>query len=100
MFGCHSDQGQGSKPDVSLFAADILPRHCCFQRQGVGRPTMLCPYQDAAVTLNSEVLTAPVQLNPGDVISLGEHYLFLFKDPLSLAQKVHGKSYDAYITLP
>lgn len=35
------------------------------------------------------MLTAPVQLNPGDVIGLGERYLFLFKDPLSLAQKVN-----------
>lgn len=89
MFGRHGDPDWGSKPDVPLFAADILPRHCCFQRQGVSSPTTLCPCQDAAVTRNGEVLTAPVQLNPGDVIGLGERYLFLFKDPLSLAQKVN-----------
>lgn len=99
VFGCHGDPGQNSKPDISLFAADVLPRHCCFQRPGAGRPTTLCPYRDATVTRNSEVLTVPVQLNPGDVIGLGEHYLFLFKDPLSLPLKVHVKSYYVYITL-
>lgn len=49
---------------------------------------MLCPCQDAVVTRNGEVLRKEVQLNPGDVIGLGQRYLFLFKDPLALAHKV------------
>lgn len=49
---------------------------------------MLCPFQDAMVTRNGEVLRTGVQLNPGDVIGLGQRYLFLFKDPLALAHKV------------
>ncbi len=35
------------------------------------------------VTRNGEVLRKEVQLSPGDVIGLGQHYLFLFKDPLA-----------------
>lgn len=33
------------------------------------------------------MLSKEVQLNPGDVIGLGQHYLFLFKDPLATAHK-------------
>ncbi|XP_018534125.1 ras-associating and dilute domain-containing protein isoform X1 [Lates calcarifer] len=87
VIGRQSDHEDGSKPDVLLFAADILPRHCCFHRCGVGGPTMLCPCQDAVVTRNGEVLTKESQLSPGDVIGLGQFYLFLFKDPLALMYK-------------
>nr|XP_046232941.1 ras-associating and dilute domain-containing protein isoform X2 [Scatophagus argus] len=87
VFGRQSDHDDRSKADVLLFAADILQRHCSFHRHSVGSPTMLCPCQDAMVTRNGEVLTKEVQLNPGDVIGLGQCYLFLFKDPLALAHK-------------
>ncbi|RVE59212.1 hypothetical protein OJAV_G00186410 [Oryzias javanicus] len=39
------------------------------------------PPPDALVTRNGEVLRSGVALSPGDVIGLGRHYLFLFKDP-------------------
>uniref|UniRef100_A0A3Q1G4V5 Ras-associating and dilute domain-containing protein-like n=1 Tax=Acanthochromis polyacanthus TaxID=80966 RepID=A0A3Q1G4V5_9TELE len=77
-----------SKADILLCAADILPRHCCFHRCSAGGPTMLCLCQDAVVTRNGEVLRNDTQLSPGDVIGLGQHYLFLFKDPLAVTQKV------------
>lgn len=50
---------------------------------------MLCPYEDAIVTRNGELLKKEVQLYPGDVIAVGKHYLFLFKDPLALVHKVN-----------
>ncbi|KAI3365407.1 hypothetical protein L3Q82_010491 [Scortum barcoo] len=87
LFGRQSDHEDGSKPDIPLFAADILPRHCYVRRLSVGSPTVLCPCQDAVVTRNGEVLRKEVQLNPGDVIGLGQRYLFLFKDPVALIQK-------------
>lgn len=86
--GGQSDHEDASKPEILLFAADILPRHCCFRRSGVGSPTTLRPYQDATVTRNGELLRTEAQLTPGDVIGLGQHYLFLFKDPLAVTQKV------------
>uniref|UniRef100_A0A3B4UA66 Ras-associating and dilute domain-containing protein-like n=1 Tax=Seriola dumerili TaxID=41447 RepID=A0A3B4UA66_SERDU len=79
-----NDHEDGSKPDILLFANDILRRHCCFHRRSPGGPTVLCPSQDAVVTRNGEVLREKVRLNPGDVIGLGQHYLFLFKDPVAL----------------
>ncbi|KAM8729884.1 ras-associating and dilute domain-containing protein-like [Acanthopagrus schlegelii] len=87
VFGGESYHEDSSKPDILLFAADICPRHCCFHRHSVGGPTMLHPCPNALVTRNGEVLSKEVQLNPGDVIGLGQHYLFLFKDPLASAHK-------------
>lgn len=86
--GRQSDHGDASKPDILLFAPDILLKHCYFHRHSPGGPTMLCPYQDAMVMRNGEVLRKEVQLSPGDVIGLGQRYLFLFKDPLALMHKV------------
>lgn len=91
VFGRQSDIEEGSKPDILLFAADILPRHCYFHRLSAGSPTMLGPCQDSTVTKNGEVLREEEQLHPGDVIGLGQCYLFLFKDPLALTQKVRMK---------
>ncbi|XP_074518620.1 ras-associating and dilute domain-containing protein-like [Halichoeres trimaculatus] len=87
VFGRQSDIDEASKPDILLFAADILPRHCYFHRRSAGSPTMLGPCQDCTVTKNGEVLKEEEQLHPGDVIGLGQCYLFLFKDPLALTQK-------------
>uniref|UniRef100_UPI0037E8E7BE ras-associating and dilute domain-containing protein-like n=1 Tax=Semicossyphus pulcher TaxID=241346 RepID=UPI0037E8E7BE len=87
VFGRQSDIEDDSKPDILLFAADILPRHGYFHRHSVGSPTMFGPCQDAVVMKNGEVLREEVQLNPGDVVGLGQCYLFLFKDPLALTEK-------------
>uniref|UniRef100_A0A8C2WFV4 Si:ch211-176g6.2 n=1 Tax=Cyclopterus lumpus TaxID=8103 RepID=A0A8C2WFV4_CYCLU len=87
-FGRQSDHEDDTKPDTLLFATDILLRHCHFHRHGVGGPTVLCPCPNAAVMRNGEALTKEVQLDPGDVIGMGQRYLFLFKDPFASAHKV------------
>uniref|UniRef100_A0A674P9P6 Si:ch211-176g6.2 n=1 Tax=Takifugu rubripes TaxID=31033 RepID=A0A674P9P6_TAKRU len=89
-FGRQSEGEEGYKTDFHLFAADILPRHCCFHRLSNGSATTLQPGQGSLVMRNGEVLKTEVHLHPGDIISLGQHYLFLFKDPLALA-KVTGE---------
>ena len=88
VIGRQIDHEDESKPDILLSAADILPSHCYFHRHSAGGPTMLCPCQNAVVTRSGRVLRKEVQLSPGDVIGLGQHYLFLFKDPLALMHKV------------
>ncbi|XP_071329288.1 ras-associating and dilute domain-containing protein [Trachinotus anak] len=87
VIGRRGDDEDRSKLDILLFATDILPRHCCFLHRSTGGPIMLCPCQDAMVTRNGEVLRKEVQLSPGDVIGVGQRYLFLFKDPVALTQK-------------
>ncbi|KAF7648327.1 hypothetical protein LDENG_00158530 [Lucifuga dentata] len=81
VIGRQSERGEGRGADVLLAASDILPRHCCFHRHGASSHTVLRSYRDATVTRNGEVLTDEVRLSAGDVIGLGQRYLFLFKDP-------------------
>ncbi|XP_054913518.1 ras-associating and dilute domain-containing protein [Poeciliopsis prolifica] len=73
--------------DVFLFADDILPSHCSLHRHGAGSPITLSPCKDAAVSRNGEVVKSDVRLSSGDVIGLGKHYLFLFRDPLASMNK-------------
>nr|XP_040031729.1 ras-associating and dilute domain-containing protein-like isoform X8 [Gasterosteus aculeatus aculeatus] len=90
-FGRQSDHDNCTKPDTLLFAPDILPRHCHFQRHCVGGPTVLRPSPNATLTRNGEALRKEVQLMPGDIIGMGQSYLFLFKDPLASAHKEDTK---------
>uniref|UniRef100_A0A3P9B9M0 Ras-associating and dilute domain-containing protein n=1 Tax=Maylandia zebra TaxID=106582 RepID=A0A3P9B9M0_9CICH len=88
VVGQQSGHKEGSKADILLFAADILPRHCYFLRHSAVAPTVLCPRQDAVVTKNGKGLRNEEPLCSGDIIGLGQHYLFLFKDPLASMHKV------------
>ncbi|XP_055039882.2 ras-associating and dilute domain-containing protein-like isoform X2 [Misgurnus anguillicaudatus] len=73
------------KVDVLLFAPDILPQHCCIQRLDTTDQTKtlttLRPLHCAFVTHNGVPLECEVELCPGDLVGLGQHYLFMFKDP-------------------
>lgn len=76
-----------------LWAPDIQPQHCCIQRlqvtasdpqQNDRKPsgvTFLKPFPGALVKRNGAVINQVVELHSGDVIGLGEDYLFMFKDP-------------------
>lgn len=99
IFGCCREHTNGEeeerlKVDILLFAPDVLPQHCCVRRvesnsqtpSGKHRKTltMLKPLHGAPVTRNGYVLNEEVELNPGDLVGLGKHYLFMFKDPTSV----------------
>lgn len=96
IFGCCQEHSTGEdeerlKVDILLFAPDVLPQHCCVRRldssgqtpEGEPRKTltMLKPLHGAPVTRNGFLLQEEVELNPGDLVGLGKHYLFMFKDP-------------------
>ncbi|XP_031717949.1 ras-associating and dilute domain-containing protein-like [Anarrhichthys ocellatus] len=98
IFGCCREHCNGEdeerlKVDILLFAPDVLPQHCCIRRLDSNIPTstgehrktltMLKPLHGAPVTRNGFLLKEEVELNPGDLVSLGKHYLFMFKDPTS-----------------
>ncbi|XP_019902278.2 ras-associating and dilute domain-containing protein [Esox lucius] len=82
---CNGEEEERSKADVLLPAPDILPRHCRFHHYDNndkgGSSVWLHPLQSALVTRNGETLSKEAELSPGDVIGMGRHYLFLFKDP-------------------
>ncbi|KAF4092734.1 hypothetical protein AMELA_G00024680 [Ameiurus melas] len=93
VFGCcagHDEDGEQLKVDVVLYAPDVLPQHCCVRHLDVPRtqaegswrtPTLLKPLHGASVTHNGVQLKGEAELFPGDLIGLGQHYLFMFKDP-------------------
>ncbi|XP_041813697.1 RA_Radil_like and Myo5p-like_CBD_Rasip1 domain-containing protein [Chelmon rostratus] len=98
IFGCCREHCNGEdeerlKVDILLFAPDVLPQHCCVRRLDSSVPapegehrktqTMLKPLHGAPVTRNGFILKEEVELNPGDLVGLGKHYLFMFKDPTS-----------------
>ncbi|KAF7665603.1 hypothetical protein LDENG_00135610 [Lucifuga dentata] len=97
IFGCCREHCNGEdeerlKVDILLFAPDVLPQHCCVRCLDSNNPnptgpkktlTMLKPLHDAPVTRNGFLLKNEVELNPGDLVGLGKHYLFMFKDPTS-----------------
>ncbi|XP_057682980.1 ras-associating and dilute domain-containing protein isoform X1 [Corythoichthys intestinalis] len=92
VLGQQNESRDVSQADIVLQAEDILPKHCVFHRISTSGSTMLCPFPGAVVTRNGNLLKEKVQLYPGDVIGLGQSYLFLFKDPL-----IHK---DVYNTAP
>ncbi|XP_060748288.1 ras-associating and dilute domain-containing protein-like [Tachysurus vachellii] len=86
----HGEDGEQLKVDVVLYAPDVLPQHCCVQHLDVPRTqaegsrrstTLLKPLQGGCVTHNGVQLKGQAELFPGDLIGLGQHYLFMFKDP-------------------
>uniref|UniRef100_A0A4W4EWU4 Uncharacterized protein n=1 Tax=Electrophorus electricus TaxID=8005 RepID=A0A4W4EWU4_ELEEL len=94
VFGCSGEPGEEEeslKVDVLLYAPDILPQHCCVRRLDSGNPptessgrgtlTLLQPLHGAPVTHNGVLLKDEAELFPGDLVGLGQHYLFMFKDP-------------------
>ncbi|XP_068192276.1 ras-associating and dilute domain-containing protein-like [Antennarius striatus] len=95
VFGCCREHSSGEdeerlKVDILLFAPDVRPQHCCVRRLDAGATpppshrktsTMLKPLHGAPVTRNGFLLEEEVELNPGDLVGVGKHYLFMFKDP-------------------
>uniref|UniRef100_A0A8B9GSE7 Si:ch73-281f12.4 n=1 Tax=Astyanax mexicanus TaxID=7994 RepID=A0A8B9GSE7_ASTMX len=93
MFGCCSDPIEDMerlKLDVVLYAPDVLPQHCCVRRLDPTSPqpegskrtlTLIQPLNEAIVTRNGIPIKDEAELFPGDLVGLGQHYLFLFKDP-------------------
>lgn len=66
--------------DTFLNAPDILPCHCTV-RAGPEPPAMVRPSRGAPVTHNGCLLLREAELHPGDLLGLGEHFLFMYKDP-------------------
>lgn len=82
--------------DVSLWAPDIKPQHCGIHRlrpeasppgkeSGKGPwTTSVKPFRGALVKRNGISLTQEASLRNGDLLGLGEFYLFMFKDPTAV----------------
>ncbi|MBN3314958.1 RADIL protein, partial [Atractosteus spatula] len=98
IFGRCSEHSTGEdvehlKVDILLSAPDVLPQHCCVHRletPGQGdrakrTVTLARPLHGAPVTHNGAPLKGEAELRPGDLLGLGDHYVFMFKDPIAPA---------------
>nr|XP_015211661.1 PREDICTED: ras-associating and dilute domain-containing protein-like [Lepisosteus oculatus] len=98
IFGRCSEHSTGEdvehlKVDILLSAPDVLPQHCCVRRletPGQGdrakrTVTLARPLHGAPVTHNGAPLKDEAELRPGDLLGLGDHYVFMFKDPIAPA---------------
>ncbi|KAF4088363.1 hypothetical protein AMELA_G00082040 [Ameiurus melas] len=80
---------KGKRPlrvDTFLSAPDLLVRHLLIRRdsaipeQARGQ-ALLRPFRGGAVSHNGVVLYREAVLKPGDLIGLGSHFVFLYRDP-------------------
>uniref|UniRef100_A0A8C1YEZ4 Si:ch211-176g6.2 n=1 Tax=Cyprinus carpio TaxID=7962 RepID=A0A8C1YEZ4_CYPCA len=89
VFGRHVEQAHNETESdadrMNLWAPDLLPDHCRVTRGSAagrsGAETRLKPLNRAKVKRNGAVIKHEVELQSGDVIALGDHYLFMYKDP-------------------
>ena len=84
-------------PDIVLFAPDVLPQHCTLSKRvetsapnfeqdyNVNFVIYLEPCRGADVCINGVTVSSSSTLHPGDLVSFGKHYLFMFKDPSQVA---------------
>ncbi|KAG1947831.1 unconventional myosin-Vc [Pimephales promelas] len=74
------------KVDTYLSAPDLLARHLLIRRdtavpeQPRGQ-ALARPFRGGPVTLNGAPLYREAALKPGDLLGLGSHFLFLYRDP-------------------
>ncbi|XP_016413337.1 ras-interacting protein 1-like isoform X2 [Sinocyclocheilus rhinocerous] len=74
------------KVDTYLSAPDLLVRHLLIRRdtavpeQPRGQ-ALARPFRGGPVTLNGAPLYREAVLKPGDLLGLGSHFLFLYRDP-------------------
>lgn len=74
------------KVETFLSAPDLLARHLLVRRDSAVPDTpvgqaLMRPFRGGAVTHNGVALYREAVLRPGDVIGLGNHFLFLYRDP-------------------
>ena len=89
-----------SKPDVCLYAPDIAPEHCHVHKKisldkgahetnidDINFSIFIDPMPNASVHINGIKIDHLTMLQPGQLVSLGSEYCFIFKDPLQTKEK-------------
>ncbi|TRY84963.1 hypothetical protein DNTS_019032 [Danionella cerebrum] len=74
------------KVDTYLSAPDLLARHLLIRRDSAvpEQPrgqALVRPFRGGQATLNGAPLYREAALKPGDLLGLGSHFLFLYRDP-------------------
>ena len=84
-------------PDIPLYSDDLQTRHCQLLKKLPGDnesvtesedgldQVFLEPFPNCEVMVNGRTLTEMVLLHPGDLLQIGLHYVFLYKDPIRIS---------------
>lgn len=93
VIGYHENIHEDNRPDITLLAPDILSHHCVINKRVetseedfgaedciVSFVAYLEPLRNADVRINGISIRTNTKLYPGDLVSLGAYYIFLFKD--------------------
>lgn len=84
-------------PDIPLYSEDIHSQHCqIYKRLGGDNESIpesddgmdqvfIEPFSDSAVLVNGQLVTETALLCPGDLVQIGTHYVFLYKDPIRVS---------------
>lgn len=88
------------KPDIGLYAPDISPIHCYIHKKvsqergahetnldAVSLSVFIEPVNGSHIDINGVKVEHSTLLTPGQLISLGSEYCFLFKDPTQVEEK-------------
>ncbi|XP_072415404.1 ras-associating and dilute domain-containing protein [Chiloscyllium punctatum] len=89
------------KPSICLSSPDVLSAHCKIKRvkrsnkysRYVEEQVILEPSPNACILINCMPIERSTELRHGDLIGFGQHYLFLFKNPLS-AKKLPAHTFS------
>ena len=65
--------------DICLPADDVLNRHCRLKKDKEGHCSVE-PFQGALVKVNNRPILQNTDLQPGDLLCIGNHYIFMFRD--------------------
>ncbi|XP_028413193.1 ras-associating and dilute domain-containing protein-like [Dendronephthya gigantea] len=84
-------------PDIPLYSDDLQTQHCqIFKKfpadnesvaeseEGVLENVFIEPFPNCEVLVNGMTITEAILLTPGDLLQIGSHYVFLYKDPLRI----------------
>ena len=96
--------GIGSnRHNITLTGPDILPVHCLIHQRitestnhltDEEMQTWLEPTPNAHIALNGGKIDSPNIILPGDLLSIGSHHLFLFKDPSQAKEMMQGLHWE------
>ncbi|ELU12480.1 hypothetical protein CAPTEDRAFT_225763 [Capitella teleta] len=81
--------GDDPSNEIALLSPDIRPKHCLLHRsekrsdkKGYSDSSwVLNTIDDGHATVNGCVVKKGIPLHSGDLLGLGQHYIFMFKDP-------------------
>ena len=87
-------------PDMCLHSPDVLAEHCFLHRKvslekgsretnidDINFSLFVDPAPGAAVFINGNIIKQSALIKPGQLLSIGSDYCFLFKDPLQVGEQ-------------